>query len=63
MDVKVKFFFFLASVICFALAAAGSGWHFGRRGRAGLAPQVALEPLGLFLFVFPFMWDTAVVAF
>ncbi len=63
MDVKVKFFFFLASVVCFGLAAAGSGWRFGRRGRAGLAPQLALEPLGLLLFVFPFMWDTAVLAF
>ena len=62
MDVKVKFFFFLGSVICLALAAAGSGWRFGRRSRAGLAPQLALEPLGLLLFVFPFMWDMGVVA-
>ncbi len=63
MDVYVKFLFFLVSVICFGLAAAGSGWHFGRRGRAGLAPQLSLEPLGLFLFVFPFMWDAAVQGF
>ncbi|MDQ3574936.1 MAG: hypothetical protein M3378_10125 [Actinomycetota bacterium] len=63
MDIKVKFFFYLASVICFALATAGSGWRFGRRGRAGLAPMVALEPLGLLLFVFPSLWDVGVLAF
>ena len=63
MDVKVKFFFFLGSVICFGLATAGSGWRFGRLGRQGLAPQLALEPLGLFLFVFPFLWDAGVLAF
>jgi len=63
MDVKVRFFFYLGSVICFALAAAGSGWRYGARGRAGLAPLVALEPLGLLLFVFPSMWDAGVLAF
>ena len=63
MDDRVEFFFYLGAVICFALAAAGSGWRFGRRGRAGLAPQLALEPLGLFLFVFPFMCETGVRAF
>ena len=63
MDAKVKFFFFLASVICFGLAAAGSGWRLGRRGGAGVAPQIGLEPLGLLLFVFPFVWDAAVIGF
>ena len=63
MDVKVKFFFFLASVICLGLAAAGSGWRYGRLGRQGVAPRLLLEPLGLALFVFPFMWDTGVAAF
>ncbi len=63
MDVKVKFFFWLASVICFGIAAVGSGWRFGRLGRRGMAPQLTLEPLGLLLFVFPFMWDAGVQAF
>ncbi len=63
MDAKLKFVFFLGSVICFGLAAVGSGWQFGRSGRAGVAPRLALEPLGLLLFVFPFLWDTAVLAF
>lgn len=63
MDVKVKFFFWLASVICFAIATAGPAWRFGRLGRRGAAPQVVLEPLGLLLFVFPFLWDAGVAAF
>ncbi len=61
MDVKVKFFFFLASVICLGVAAAAPA--LARPGRPGLAPRVALEPLGLALFVFPFMWDAAVLGF
>lgn len=59
MDVKLKFFFYLASVACFVLAALAQG---GRAGRAG-SPPVGLLPLGLALFVFPIMWDTGVVAF
>lgn len=60
MDVKLKFIFWLASVICLGLAAASPAMA-ARRG--GLAPRVALEPLGLLLFVFPFMWDAAVQGF
>ncbi len=63
MDPKVKFFFWLASVICFGLAAVGDAWRFGGRSRRGLAPQLALVPLGLFLFVFPFVWDQGELAF
>ncbi len=63
MDEKAKFFFYLASVICFVIAAAGSDWRFGRLGRRGLAPRLVLVPLGLALFVFPFMWDAGEVAF
>ena len=63
MDVTLKYFFLLSSVICFGIATAGSAWRFGRLGRRGLAPQVALEPLGLLLFVFPWMWDAGVLAF
>ncbi len=63
MDNKVKFFFYLASFLCFALAAAGEAWRFGARGRRGLAPRLALLPLGLALFVFPIVWDYGVLTF
>jgi hypothetical protein len=57
VSAEARFFFFLASVICFVIAAAGEGWRFGRLGRRGLAPRLVLLPLGLALFVIPFMWD------
>jgi hypothetical protein len=60
---KTSFFFYLASVICFAIAAAGSEWRFGRLGRRGVAPRLVLVPLGLALFVFPIMWTTGKAAF
>ena len=63
MDNKVKFFFYLASFLCFALAAAGEAWRFGARGRRGLAPRIALIPLGLALFVFPIVWDYGKLTF
>lgn len=63
MDAKARFFFYLASVICFVIAAAGSDWRFGRLGRRGLAPRLVLVPLGLALFVFPFLWDAGEAAF
>ncbi|HEX2272796.1 MAG TPA: hypothetical protein VHG90_02870 [Acidimicrobiales bacterium] len=63
MSDKTSFFFYLAAVICFVVAAAGEGWRFGRLGRRGLAPRLVLVPLGLALFVFPTMWDTGVAAF
>jgi len=53
MSVEVQFFFYLAAVVCFVLAALGS------RVRA----QVAFVPLGLALFVFPTMWNTGALAF
>ncbi len=53
MDVRLKFLFYLAALICFAIAA------FGTRFSA----RVGLIPLGLALFIFPIVWDTAVVAF
>ncbi len=58
MDPKTAFFFYLAAFICFLLAAAGEGWKFGARGRRGLAPSIALIPLGLALFVVPTLYDT-----
>lgn len=57
MDPKVKFFFYFAAFLSFAIAAAGEAWRFGARGRRGLAPRVALVPLGLALFTFPAVWD------
>jgi hypothetical protein len=63
MDPEVSFWFYLAAVVCFVLAAAGEGWRFGARTRAGLKPSLALLPLGLALAFFPVMWDTGVAAF
>lgn len=63
MDDEVAFFFYLAAVICFVLAAAGEGWRYGSRGRRGLAPRVVLVPLGLALWLFPTMWNTGQAAF
>jgi hypothetical protein len=58
MSPKTSFFFYLAAFLCFVLAAAGEGWRFGMRSRRGLAPSIALVPLGLALFVFPTLYDT-----
>ncbi len=63
MDTEVEFFFYLAAVVCFVLAAAGEGWKFGSRGRRGLAPRLVLVPLGLALWLFPLMWNTGQAAF
>jgi len=63
MSKEVEFFFYLAAVICFALAAAGEGWRYGRLGRRGIAPRVVLVPLGLALWLFPLMWNTGKLAF
>lgn len=63
MDEEVQFFFYLAAVVCFVLAAAGEGWRYGSRGRKGLAPRVVLVPLGLALWLFPLMWNTGQAAF
>ncbi|MGI9033926.1 MAG: hypothetical protein ACR2HY_09700 [Acidimicrobiales bacterium] len=63
MSPKTTFFFYLASVICFVIAAAGAEWRFGRLGRRGVAPRLVLVPLGLALYVFPIMWTTGKLAF
>lgn len=60
---KGQFFFYLAAVICFVLAAVGETWKYGARTRAGLAPVLALLPLGLALWVFPTMWNVGYHAF
>ena len=58
MSPKTAFFFYLAAFICFLISASGEGWKFGMRGRRGLAPSIALLPLGLALFVIPTLYDT-----
>ncbi|MGI8711104.1 MAG: hypothetical protein ACR2LA_08950 [Acidimicrobiales bacterium] len=57
MDLRLIFIFYLAAVICFALAAFG-----GRAGGARTS-TVALVPLGLALWLFPTLWNTGVTAF
>ena len=63
MSPKTSFWFYLASVVCFVIAAAGADWRFGRLGRRGMAPRLVLVPLGLALFVSPTMWTTGKIAF
>ena len=58
MSKKTEFFFYLAALVCFVVAAAGEGWRFGRLGRRGLSPRVVLVPLGLALWLFPLLWNT-----
>ncbi|HVL93578.1 MAG TPA: hypothetical protein VM264_09555 [Acidimicrobiales bacterium] len=55
MDLKVQFFFYLAAFICFVLGALGN--------RAPAMSSIGLVPLGLALFVFPLVWNTAEAAF
>ena len=57
MDPKLRFLFFLASGICFLIAALGGT----RKGAAG-QPAV-LVPLGLLLFIVPTIWDAWNAAF
>jgi len=63
MSAETTFFFYLAAVICFIVAAVGADWRFGRLGRKGLAPRLVLVPLGLALYVFPAMWNAGKLAF
>ena len=56
-----QFFFYLAAVICFVIAAFFEGAVVGRFGRPG-APRIAFVPLGLALWLFPLMWNTGKVA-
>jgi hypothetical protein len=62
MDLKAQFFFYLAALICFLLAAIGDAWKFGARTRRGVASALALMPLGLALAVFPTLWNIAEAA-
>ena len=55
MSVEIKFFIYLAAVVCFVLAALP--------GRSKALARVSLTPLGLALFVFPTLWDAGQAAF
>jgi hypothetical protein len=63
LDAKAQFFFYVAAVLCFLVAAAGEGWTRGRMTRRGLTPRVVLLPLGLALWLFPPMGNTGYTAF
>ena len=58
LDRKIVFVFYAAAVVCFLLAAFP-----GRIGARGALARVGLVPLGLALFVFPFMWNEGAAAF
>lgn len=63
MDPKLAFFFYLAAVVCFGLAAFSPvSPGLGRTGR-GLGARVGLVPLGLGLWLFPTMWTTGTSVF
>ena len=63
MDPKPQFFFYLAAVVCLALASLGETWKYGSRTRRGLKPLIALLPFGLLLALIPTLWNTGVIAF
>lgn len=58
MDPKVAFWFYLAAVVCFVLAAVGQSV-----GTRGLASRLSLVPLGLALYVFPTLWTVGTQAY
>ena len=57
MDERLVFLFYLAAVVCFALAVAGGRVGPARTGGLGLLP------LGLALWLFPTLWNTGTAAF
>ena len=63
MDPDISFFFYLAAVACFVLAAVGDGWKYGARTRRGMAPTLTLLPLGLALALIPTLWNVGEAAF
>ncbi len=62
MDPKISFFFYLAAIVCFVVAAAGPAWKHGLRTRRGGTPTLVLVPLGLALAFIPIMWDAKSLA-
>ncbi len=63
MDPKLAFLFYLAAVVCFAIAAFSPvGPGLGRTG-AGVGGRIGFVPLGLALALFPTLWSTGAAAF
>lgn len=62
LDPKVQFLFYAGAVACFLLAALQGSGRGGATTRGAMA-RVNLVPIGLALFVFPFMWNAAVAGF
>ncbi len=56
MDIKIRFFFYLAAFIVFLFSMFGRGVKVGGRG-------ITEVPLGLALWLFPTLWDTGEAAF
>lgn len=56
MDLRLTFLFYLAALVCFAVAAFGGQIGGGRR-------SVGLVPVGLALWLFPLLWTTGTTAF
>jgi hypothetical protein len=62
LDYKIQFLFYAAAVVCFLLAAVQGTGRGGAATRGAMA-RVSLVPIGLALFVFPFMWNAAAAGF
>ena len=56
MDVKIKFFFYLAAIIVYLFSMLGRRVKLGGRG-------ITEVPLGLALTLFPTLWDVGEAAF
>ncbi|HVF73630.1 MAG TPA: hypothetical protein VM938_01170 [Acidimicrobiales bacterium] len=56
MDPTIRFLFYLAAAICFAIAAFAAG-------RAGRGNSIGFLPLGLLLWIAPSVWDAGSAAF
>jgi hypothetical protein len=63
MDPEIKFFFYLAAVVCFLLAAVAAQGGMLSRTRRSMPASGSLLPLGLALFAIPFLWDVGTRAF
>lgn len=62
LDNRIVFVFYAAAVVCFVLAALEGSGRTGGLSRGALS-RVSLVPLGLALFVFPFMWNAGAAGF
>lgn len=63
MQPETEFFIYLAALICLLLATLGEAWKYGARTRKGMAPVIALMPLGIALAILPTLWRVGEAAF